>query len=208
MKQTSDYLVNIISLSYSIILFSRKNRDKQETIYQRVKIQFQLGNHRIPILKRIRITGLLKIIRTRKKQLDILQLIFDQEPIQQDPYVRVNPQISFVFLSPLRISDNCFQNQILKESLANHNPCIRLYSNQYLELSRHAYLQYLNFYYHIVDMLLSSSRHSRTNPFADINFFGRLSGALSKWVSHVEVNGPGGIRTRDLQLRRLPPNPG
>ncbi len=183
MKQTCDYLVNIISLSYSIILFSRKNRDKQETIYQRVKIQFQLGNHRIPILKRILITGLLKIIRTRKKQLHILRLIFQLGQIQRDHFVWVNPQISFVFLSPLRISDNCFQNQILKEYLANHNPCIRLYSNRYLELSHHAYLQYLNFYYHIVDMLLFSSLHSRINPFADINFFGRLPGSLSRWGS-------------------------
>jgi hypothetical protein len=27
-------------------------------------------------------------------------------------------------------------------------------------------------------------------------------------VSPIEFYGPGGIRTRDLQLRRLPPNPG
>jgi integrase len=30
----------------------------------------------------------------------------------------------------------------------------------------------------------------------------------SRWFSPVELYGPGGIRTRDLQLRRLPPNPG
>ena len=132
-KQTYDYLENIISLSYSIILFSRKSRDTQETIYQRIKIQFQLGNHRIPILKSILITGLLQIITSRKQQLNILKLIFELGRIQQDPYAWVNFQISFLFQGPLRISDNRFQFQILKEYLANHNSCIRLYSNQYLE---------------------------------------------------------------------------